>query len=115
MSEWVDSRTGENVINENGKVSDKVVNEFLHRYFKDFEPPKPKTLSFLEIVFSSIINYALQNARKHKIKSTSGQAAFVVGYLSSRLDLNQIEVKFKKRGRNIKEAAKQPTTEQAQN
>lgn len=98
-STWINSKTGEPIHDENGKISDKVIEAVLRNYAKKFTPPQRHTLSLLEIVFCQIINSALKNARKHKIRSTSGQAMFIVGYLSSRLNLSEIEFKFKKEAR----------------
>jgi len=96
-TDWIDSRTGKPVVNENNKAPDKKIDELLRHYFKRFEAPSPKTLSLLEIVFCSIIASAIKKARERKIRNPDGQAAFIVGYLSSRMGIDQIDFKLRNR------------------
>jgi hypothetical protein len=95
MADWIDSRTGKELTTE--KLVHKQAEEILQKYFKNFKSPEPKTLSLLESVFKVIITVALKKAKEHKIRDSEAQAAFIVGFLSSRLSLNDFEIKIKKK------------------
>ena len=60
----------------------------------------PESMSVLEIVLGFVICHALARAKHHKIRSNIKQSAFIVGYLSSKINLKDLEIKWK--GKKVK-------------
>ena len=66
------------------------------------EPPKREanTMSFIEIVFNHLIIKALERAKENKLTESGEVAAFIVGYLSSVVHLNDIVISERKKDEN---------------
>ena len=81
----------------NNELADK----FVKQYFKEFNPSlinddkSKKEISLIEIMLFKIIYIALKQSKKHEMKDDMAVAMFIVGYLSSKISLDDLIIDLK--------------------
>lgn len=93
-AKWEDSRIGE--MFTTNQIAAQEASKYIQRYFKDSIPPQPKdTFSIPEYIMYAIILTGLKAAiTKYKYRSPEKLALFILGYLSFRLPVDNLEFKI---------------------
>jgi len=91
---WTDSRNGDKP-ETSEQISARLATETLLKFFKHCEPMEEHKMSLIELVMYGVILHALNKSDERKLEKNDQRAAFIVGYLASKLPMSKIEFNFK--------------------